>query len=193
MKKLIYLCLAVCTISCSNIKSEKVAYYFSVDSLNRAQAKILLNNKAKLFKFAVVNGDTTTTTIMPDSMQWADEFQVFNDTDINKPAMKGNYKVSFYNDPQSNLKVKSYEAISKGIAVQSLQLYFLDNIEKLKKIEIVSHEKNSIYNSTKYLNMEFDEVKDDLRLTSYTITGYQKMILMDTVKYYLRGKLKSDL
>ncbi|HNP18420.1 MAG TPA: hypothetical protein PKL31_08315 [Fulvivirga sp.] len=190
MKKLIYLCLAVGTIACSNIKSEKVAYYFSVDSLNRVQAQILLDNKAKLFKFAVVNGDTTTTTFTPDSLQWADEFQVFNHADINKPAMKGNYKISVYNDTQSNLKVKSYEAISKGTAVQSLQLYFLDNIEKLKKLEMVTHEKNSIYNSTKHLNMEFDEVKGGLRLTSYTITGYQKMILMDTVKFYLKGELR---
>jgi hypothetical protein len=190
MKRILFLCLVTGTLSCSNLKSEKVSYYFSIDSLLVDQAKILMDNNATLLKSAIVNNDTTAATISPDSLQWANELQVFIETDINKPAMKGNYTITIEDDPQSNLMIKSFKAISNKIAVQSLQVYFLEDLSNIRHVIIMTSEKNSIYSADKNLKLDFDVIKNNLRLMSFNVTGYQKMILQDTVNFSVTGKVK---
>ena len=112
------------------------------------------------------------------------------DADINKPALRGQYIISQLDDENSNLKIQEYTASSKDLAIQSFKIYYLDNIEKLKKIEIAQRESNSIFESSKNIVIHIDEIKQKNRITSYTIKGYQKMLLQDRVDFNVSCTVK---
>jgi hypothetical protein len=188
MKKLILLIIILS--SCSDLKPVEVEYYFDLNTLINNQIKMLTEDKAILEKRAIVNSDSAVTTFKPDSLEWSNELQIFLDADINKPALKGQYVVTDQKDSESNLKIRSYLTNSEKIAVDWLKVYYLDDITKIKKIEIGITEENSIFNSKKVLKMEFDAVKDSFSLMNYSIEGVQKMILKDEVHFSINGKVK---
>jgi hypothetical protein len=188
MKKLILFIIILS--SCSDLKPVEVEYYFDLNTLINNQIKMLTEDKAILEKRAIVNSDSAVTTFKPDSLEWSNELQIFLDADINKPALKGQYVVTDQKDPKSNLKIRSYTTNSKKLAVDWLKVYYLDDISKIKKIEIGITEENSIFNSKKELKMEFDTVKDSFNLMLYSIEGFQKMILKDEVHFSIQGNVK---
>ncbi len=190
MRPVLLIFLATLSFSCADLKPKEVDLYFDIKSLLVEQAELLEVDKVELQKFAVVNSDTSTSTFIPDSLGWADEFQIIMDADINKPALRGQYSVSEIDDENSNLKIQVYKANKNELPIQSLKIYYLDNIEKLKRIEILQMESNSIFESTKNIILNIDEIKSQNRITDYTITGFQKMLLQDQVDFNITCSVK---
>ena len=189
MKQLSTLTLFLFTISCTEIKPREVTAYFSLDSLFDAQSNLLLSDDYRLQKSAVVNADTATALFIPDSLEWINEFQVFRDMNINKPALIGQYTPTIKPDPNSNLQILSYTAKSEELEVQQLNVYYLRQLENIKRITASSQERNSIFSAGKEAGIEFEKKDGQWKIKSFSLNGFQKMILQDSVLFVVKGTI----
>ena len=195
-------CLAVSCVllltGCGKGEKQKAIFY-PMDSLIDHQIAYLKKTKASLKKTATLDGKADTKMISPatssDTIPWIHELGVFKEINlINKPANEKEYLVDDnLTDPRSNLKVKAFTArpdSSSGNAnlqVKYLRIYYHDSIDRVRRIEAEMDIKTSLYESARFLEMEFQDINDTVVLTSYTVNGGQKINLGDTVEYKVQG------
>ena len=131
--------------------------------------------------------------LSPDTIQWKYELDAFQQLDaINKPLFKGNYQQQDQDDEHSNLLVHSYlfkpESKMKS-PVAEVKFFYQNGRKKLKRIESVFAEENLLFSTSRKLTLEFGEVRGIPIISGYRVNGFQKMILSDTVKFSIRGKV----
>ncbi|UII22463.1 hypothetical protein [Fulvivirga ligni] len=178
------LLLAACT------KPEKdVSYYYNIDSLLSTQKALLLSKGAVIKKSAMLSGDTAQAEIHPDSALWDKEFKIFDNININKPTLQGMYDEKVYADSNSNLQVKSYTANNDDAQVKSLKIYYLNNLNNIRKVEAEYVEDNPIYHSQRNLEFVFDDIRKEPVLREYEIYGTQKMIFKDSVNMHIKSSI----
>ncbi|MCI0750539.1 MAG: hypothetical protein L0Y35_01755, partial [Flammeovirgaceae bacterium] len=173
-------------------KRKREAFYYPVDSLLSAQIDLLSDGHALLNKEASINGKTESTQYAPkDSSAWASELDIFFELDaINKPINKGSYQVQRnLNDVNSNLSVLQFTC-TEDLPVASLKVFYLKELNQIKKLEAVYKEANSLYGTTGELSLEFQDAYNKPRLISYSIVGDQKMMLDDSVSISIRGTIQ---
>ncbi len=177
-------------VSCSTEKKSQVAGLLDIDSILHSHIRNLINERATINKRAILNGVEQLTTVMPkDSAEWSEELAIFFELSaINKPSSKGTYKVDESADNKSNLTVKSF-VTTEDLPVRYLKVYYHKSINELRKIEAQYREANALYSSTRFLIMEFESVYGKTLLTSYSITGGQKMFLDDSVEYNIAARV----
>lgn len=186
------LALAVLLAGCES--GPRASALYPVDSLVSAQVRALAEAKAVLHKEATLGGQTDRSVYTPkDTTAWTKELDVFRQLqEINKPVNHDSYIVDdgLY-DPGSNLMVKAFTS-TRPLPVMSMRVYYDHSISKPRKIEAVYAEENALYQSSKTLLMEFQQVNNKTVLTSYTVAGGQKMIMRDSVTFSVRGKIQID-
>lgn len=181
-------------------KGEKQkAIFYPMDSLIDHQIAHLKKSKAGLKKTATLDGKSDTKLISPatssDTIPWIHELAVFREiTLINKPANEKAYLVDDnLTDPRSNLKVKAFTALHDSVTnnaalqVKYLRIYYQNSIDKVRRIEAEMDIETSLYESRRYLEMEFQDIHDTVVLTAYKVNGGQKINLGDTVEYNIQG------
>lgn len=176
--------------SCGEIKPQETSAYFSLDSLLHQQQSKLVSKNATLNKIVFASQDSALTSFVPDSLGWANEFQIIEELDINKPALVGRYSISKEKDKNSNLEILRYQAMDNSLEVEYFELYYLKELSDLKLIKAESSESNNIFKSSKSIEIELDHINGDLLLKSYSVKGYQKMILQDSVNFIIQGKIR---
>ena len=181
--------LTLLLMACSG-NSQRRSTLFGVDSLMDIHIKALIRHNATITKRALLNGVNEVTTLAPaDSTAWNDELAIFLELDVvNKPIYKDSYKVESYSDTKSNLTVKAFTTTDE-LPVSSLKLYYHNSLPHLRRLEAHYHDANSLYKSTRYLTMEFENIYGETLLTSYSIAGGQHMFLDDSVQYTINGKI----
>jgi hypothetical protein len=190
MKFLLGVVSAALFVSCSreNLKYDKP--YFDFDSLVQEQVHQLALAKVNLIKKTLLNGKNDSTTLAPDTTQWKHELDAFQQLDvINKPLFKGNYQSKNQDDEHSNLLVRSYATKMKS-PVPEVKFFYQDGYKKLKRIESVFNESNVLYSTSRKLTLEFEEQQGTAMIARYRVQGFQKMILSDSVKFLIEGKLR---
>lgn len=175
-------------------KEPSESQYFEIDSMIHAQIKFLSKANTILVKDVQLDGKIVTKRFPSlDSAGWATELDEFSQLSvINKPTYKGSFAIeSGLQDTKSNLRVKSYVNI-KGLPIAHFKIYYQDRPFKVRKIESFYHESNSLYQSSRTLTLEFQDLYNKTVLTSYSITGGQKMIAGDSIEFAIRGKIVID-
>jgi hypothetical protein len=164
--------------------------YLDLDSLMNAQVAILSKSKVSLTKKAVIGLKKDSSITVPDSSAWSQELDVFRQLDlINRPIYRDVYQINDkMKDSKSNLLIYSLEARSKS-PIPYLRLYYQDTPSRLKKLEAVYQESNSLYASHRLLKMYFDDTTGRPSLTGYLIEGDQKMILSDSIHYTITAHI----
>jgi len=176
-------------VSChrENLKYDKP--YFDFDSLVSTQVHRFALTKINLIKKTFLNGKRDSTILTPDTTQWKHELDAFQQLDvINKPLFKGNYVLRNQEDDHSNLMVRSYSTKMKS-PVPKVKFFYQDG-SKLKRIESVFNESNVLYSTSRKLTVEFEEQHGEPMISRYRVQGFQKMILSDSVKFSIEGKLQ---
>lgn len=180
---------ALAMVSCKdNNKASKK--YYDIDSLIDQQLVYLEDAGASLSKTASIDSINDKTIFKPDSASWAKELQVFRHLDIiNKPIYADAYKVTDgIKDGNSNLTVRSFVA-NKEIPVISLKLYYQDSPKKLRKLEGVLSEQNSLYYTARKVTIELEDINKQMVIARYDVNGVQKMILRDSVKFSISSTI----
>jgi hypothetical protein len=68
-----------------------------------------------------------------------------------------------------------------------MKIYYYGQPENIKRIEAQFNEVNSLYSSSRFLIMNFQDLNNKPVLSSYSVTGGQKMFLGDTVIFSIKG------
>jgi len=184
----VWLLLSFFIFSCDGAKESKTLY-FPIDSLVIAQANYLTEAKALLTKHAEINGQEETNQFIPnDTTAWQHELDIFAELKtINKPINMGSYTVEIgLNDSNSNLAINSFTS-NKKLPVAYLKIFYLDTPSKIRRIEALYEEENSLLKGSRLLIMEFQEINKQIVLISYSIEGGQKMFLGDSVQFAVKG------
>lgn len=183
---------AFCLASCQRDPVQTAAYY-PVDSLISAQVIYLTSVKATLIKQASIGLKSDTSSYVPaDSIAWSNELGILAQLGlINKPIYRGLYSVrDGLADPRSNLKVRFYEGeAGKDLPVPFLKIYYQDSPARIRRIEGVCNDVNSLYASSRNLSIELQEINNKTVLTSYTVDGGQKMTLADSTRYHIDARI----
>jgi hypothetical protein len=184
--------LAVVLGSCGEKKHDVGLY--PIDSIVEMQVVHLAKNQARLQKITVLGSDQDTTTFVPkDSLAWSNELEIFHQLEmINKPLNRASYLVddNLY-DPGSNLTVKAFTSL-EDLPVRSLRVFYSASVKSPRKIEAIYQDTNALYESSRALVMEFQQVNSRNVLTGYSIDGGQKIILGDTVSFKIKGKIETN-
>lgn len=152
--------------------------YFDLDSLLDAQVRLLAMTNATLTKKVVMDSREEVREEHPDTTGWQEEFVILRDFDLNK----SHYVGSYHREEAENV-VKYVLNEDMDAPVKSLDLRLRNG--RLQQIRSNYFEDKSIYQHRRNLELNF---KGDY-LESYSISGFQKMILKDTVKYSISGKV----
>jgi hypothetical protein len=176
--------------SCAKPKTGQPLY--AIDSLVAAQVAHLNEVKANLQKEAILDGQKNDITLSPyDSTMWNKELDIFRQLEaINKPVSRGSYLVDdgLY-DPGSNLTVKAFTSL-EDLPVRSLRIFYQDKIQKPRKIEAILNETTTLYGSSRFMTMEFQQLNNKSVLISYSILGGQKIIMGDSVAFSIKGRIQ---
>jgi hypothetical protein len=183
------LIISIVLLTACNKQNEKYdKAYFDFDSLVNAQVDVLTKVHSTLAKSVSLDGKVDQSSHTTDSTLLAQELDVFRQLDlINKPLYRNTYEViDGEKDTQSNLRVKRYKAKTPA-PIAFVTFYYHDDFTQIKKIESVYQETNSLYATKRQLQLEFDDSTGTMVLSKYRMTGSQKMILSDSVKFTIEA------
>jgi hypothetical protein len=181
---------SVLLVSCNRENQKYDKSYFDFDSLVQTQVHKIALTRASVIKKTFLNGKRDSTLIAPDTTQWKRELDAFQQLDvINKPLFKGSYQANDQEDDHSNLLVRSYSTKLKS-PVPAVKFFYQDGYKKLRRIESIFNEANVLYSTSRKLTLEFEEQDGLAMISRYSVQGFQKMILSDSVKFSIEGKLK---
>ena len=187
----IFLLIVVAFVtSCESEKRSNTIYY-PVDSLINSQINLLAVSKGVLSKKAEIDGVEESNTFTPkDSAAWAHELDIFSELNvINNSVTWGRYTINDNGkDSNSNLSVQSFTG-KDTLPVVYLKLYYLKSPAKLRRVEALYREENSLLKGSRLLILEFQEIHNKIVLTSYSIEGSQQMFLGDSVKFSIKGTI----
>ncbi len=188
VRSLFFLIAVIACVSCNqtNLKYDKP--YFDFDSLINTQVAELVKANASLSKTVSLDGRSDRSTMKIDSAILAHELDVFRQLDvINKPLYRDAFEISDgEKDSRSNLIVRKYKSKNPS-PVPFVNFYYQNDFLHLKKIESYYVENNTLYSTKRQLQLDFDDTSGKLLLSRYVLTGTQKMILSDSVKFSIEG------
>lgn len=187
--------LTLVILSCSTEKREATSLY-NIDSLVSSQIRHLNEQRATLLKEARIGSQQDNTVYRPkDTLAWSTEFEIFRELNaINKPINRDNYIIDDgLFDPSSNLTVKAFSLKENlNLPVKYIRIFYLNSLQRPRKIEALYNDKNLLSASSRLLTMEFNQINNKNMLTAYAIQGGQKMILGDSVSFLIKGKIVID-
>ena len=181
-------------MACRPVENTSEKYY-NLDSLFQSQTQLLIVSKASLTKTAVLGEKKETKKSSPDSLGWIDEFGTLSELAlINKPTYRGLYLINDAQDSKSNLRVLSYSLKNENeykekIPVRNVKIYYLGSLDRIRRIEGLYNEENELYHGSHNFSIELQDVYNKNMITSYSITGDQKMILADSVAFSIQGRV----
>jgi hypothetical protein len=185
-----YLLGLVFLLACSPVapKTES-SLALNIDQLIETQITHLAQHKNVLEKEADVDGTRSDSTFVPTPEIWKSELEIFRQLNlINKPVHKGAYRQEGpLNDTRSNLKIMQYVSTTSPLVL--LKIYYQNDPAIFKKIEGILRESNQLYTNNRSLSLEFDEDNGTPMLITYSVVGFQKVAVRDTVKFYVRGHI----
>ncbi|MEQ8470105.1 MAG: hypothetical protein RIC35_02925 [Marinoscillum sp.] len=156
----------------------KLDAYFDLDSLLDSQVQLLSDQKAEVMKTVIMDGTVETQRSTPDTTGWKDEFKIIRDFNLNKPYYVGAYYKKTLDDG-----VRYVE--EEGVKVPVSEFIIKSTDGALEKINATYFEDKTIYQHKRVLELNFAEDK----LTAYRISGFQKMVLKDTIFYTISGEI----
>lgn len=178
MKSSIILITIVLLVSaCAEESTTITKKYFDLSTVIQSQIKIL-NEKKPSFTKTVWDENTpeTKTVIIQD---WAKEFELFLQADLNKPAYLNSYEV-IETDTLLNYRLKSTESLP----VKSLTIHKVNG--QLESIEATVQKKNYLYESDKQIRLHLAGGQVD----SYFINGTQQLVFSDKKVFKIEAKVK---
>lgn len=170
-------------IACTNKPNElqaEVDVYFNLTALLDQQIEQLIAGNAQLEKFLTSGDDQETVTITPDSLGWERQLKLFYEADINKVGFTDEYFEEELPAINGTFK-RIFSAKNQKHPVRVMECIYENN--GLKEIRLLVEENNSIYNTSKEMNLYFEKET----LIGFNIKGGEAMTLKKDLNYSIQG------
>lgn len=187
MKAIFFSTFIIAVAACTPSSTKTAPDELNIDSLLSLQVTLLAERSVSLSKSAAVSAHRSDTILTPNATHWRKELEVFRELGLlNHTRYKGSYRIEDpLDDPRSNLKIRRFT--NKGAPLRSLQIYYQGDLARIRQLTGVIEEDNPLYAARRELTLRFDELNGQLALGSYSIEGFQKVALRDTVWFSMTG------
>lgn len=178
-KKLVFWLGLGILMSCQNPTAEKdfkIREYFPIDSVLQSQMQLTIGKE--IIKTVTIGDVTETATLQATNSFLEKEWNFLESYDINKPGFVGAMDVI-----QSGNMLRYQPKAGQKVFLDYIEYTFdQNNISSIKGSSLDDKAK-SIYGSARKFNLLFE----DGTLKEYSISGYQKIIMKDTVYFEVKG------
>jgi maltodextrin utilization protein YvdJ len=179
---LFFLAIEACSPTSASKENEK--RYFDLASFVQKQIDLLSHQSLWVEKKIYLDG--RRQEISTDSINWTKELALFREADLNSPSLVSSYDIK--EDKQA--RTLSYLAKEDRLKVREIQLVLggdgsIENIN-IEEVKIVYAENNPLYEISRKMSMK---IKNG-QLYAYTIQGFQKVVLKDSMVYEINGVIK---
>jgi hypothetical protein len=166
----------------SDNKNEKKAYY-DLKGFVENQIVYLNEKKARVSKSVSLNGEKEVQAGL--QVDWKKELELFAQADINKPAYNKSYNVIRNDSSVYEYKMKEGEKLP----VRYLMIKVDSATQQPLQVKAIIRSENKIFNAER--NIELNTIRKDnlLEVTSYSIKGYQKLVLTDVKSFEITAKI----
>ncbi|GAB2774405.1 hypothetical protein HNQ93_001050 [Hymenobacter luteus] len=164
-----------------NPANSKPAYFNLLGFLEK-QATLLNGRKPVVEKQAVLRDGHQETTRVTQT-DWAKELQIFQQADINKPALRGLYQVDCVTTP-AGLVRRSYRR-QPGTEHPVEQLTVVSRGGSVQELTATVAQDNPLVYSAKTMTLRCQNGQ----ISSYQVSGVQKLVLFDSVRYAVRARV----
>jgi len=150
--------------SCSEIeKKEKpiTLTYFDIKGFFKSEASRLSQKEALVIKEISKNGEKESKQLAIKN--WDKEFDLFTESDINKPSWIASYEVRTVGD------TTTYKALTEDLRTREINLIKSEN--KVKSITIKNKAINKLYESNEYLSYYPDSIYEIIKDQHVKIIG----------------------
>jgi hypothetical protein len=187
MKAIFFIALIVAVAACTPSTTKTAPEEFDIDSLLSLQVVLLSEKSVGLSKSAAVSGHPSDTVLTPGPARWKEELEVFRDLGrLNQTLYKGSYRIEDpLDDPRSNLHIR--RLTNEAAPLRSLQIYYQGDLARMRQLTGVIEEVNPLYSSHRELTLRFEELNGQLAISGYSVEGFQKVALRDTVWFSVNG------
>lgn len=181
MRTLIYVLAVVILFGCKSEVKRSYQTLFNVDSLVEKQISLLEQVNAKGTKLVTV-GASRDTVEFSGIEQWKVELEVFKQLDmINRPANQDLYTVR--RDEPNMVVIAPVKDTPKSIA---LTLTY-DSADLLVGLDAEYNNHTAIFSTRSLMHMSFATVGSEQLLTSYRVSGGQKLMMGDSATFSLKA------
>jgi len=177
-------CLVLTGCSGDAEDEDKIKAYYDVQSLFVGQPTLLRNST--FTKKANIDGQSEEKTVAFDSLGWSKELAMFANMDINKAAYVGAYDIEETNAEKG--KVISYKRKAGTVSGVVWITVEFDQQNNPLRFSGLFQEQNALYQNERKLSADFAIHNGRAVLSNYTIKGYQKILMKDTVQYKIELK-----
>ncbi|NVO30586.1 hypothetical protein [Hymenobacter lapidiphilus] len=153
--------------------------YFNLPAFLSEQTIELNRRKPTVEKQVLLrDGGLETERLTPTD--WAKELQIFQQADIDKPALHGLYLVDSAATPDGLLR-RTYRR-RPGVEQPVRQLLVVSRGGQVQQVRATVSQDNPLVYSAKTLELD----SPNGQLSTYRVQGVQKLILFDSVRYAVR-------
>ncbi|MDO7885478.1 hypothetical protein [Hymenobacter cheonanensis] len=151
--------------------------YFDVRGLLDAQVRQLVASHPSVEKRVSLRGNAPETVRVPQ-VKWADELQIFYQADINKAALRGAYAVDSASLPGGAVR-HTYRLRPGHDNAPVLRLDVTGPASQPQEVAATLRQDNTLFFGQKTLQLSLRNG----RLSQYRVSGVQKLVLFDTLRY----------
>lgn len=168
--RFVFLLILGLVAACKPVAPPVQSQFLNIDSLLEAQVNMI--SKATLEK--TIQVDDSVFQARLDIAGLKRDLEVFRELNLmNRSIYRDSYTLSVSPDRQSNLTVKLWTNTTDA-PVKSLKVFYLDKMDRIKRIEAELGSRALYAQSGKKLQLDFDILSDTLLLESYSISGSQR-------------------
>lgn len=165
--------MALILASCNGAEQRSAPGYIDLRKFFEDESIRFEKSKVKIDKSVSRNGVSERKKNI--SVDWKNEFSLFIESDINKPAWRNSYSIT-----ADSLHVL-YAALDSNLRTRSILLK-KDAQGRLIQVSILNRTRNSLYNSTETLSYVTDSM--------YAILKHQDIVLLGSNDYEITGILR---
>jgi len=150
------------------------------------QQKQRLQAEQPMLLKSVQTGKQPTETIETGQVDWEDELAVFEQAALSKTALAEYYTRQEQVLPDGRIAVTYHKRPDAESMVRRLQLILTPG-QKLHQLQAQLQDKNWLFFTRRNVQLEADPATGNI--SAYSVEGVQKLIIGDTLHYYIDARL----